>query len=217
MLAAVVVAGLTLAACGGSDTTASTSPPSTPSPEVAESPSGVPLPTPTIAGTIAFTNVSVTESDDADICVTRTDGTGLMQLTDDPGWEEHPSWAPDGERIVYDAGSSYPLSNRIWVMNADGSGKTKLTHGYHPHWSPDGRHIVFVRHMGGSRGEDVFVMNADGGGVRRMIDLSPDDTDPSWAPDGRIVSTLGRDVFAMDLDGGDRVRRSGHPRCATSI
>jgi Tol biopolymer transport system component len=105
--------------------------------------------------------VSITESDDADICVIRTDGTGLMQLTDDPGWEEHPSWSPDGKRIVYDAGSSYPFSNSIWIMNADGSGKTELTDGYHPHWSPDGRHIVFVRYPGGSRGEDVCVMNAD--------------------------------------------------------
>ncbi len=79
-------------------------------------------------------------------------------------------------------------------MNADGSGQTQLTDGYHPHWSPDGRHIVFVRYPGGSRGEDVFVMSADGSGVRRVIDLTRDDTDPSWAPDGRIVSTVGRDV-----------------------
>ena len=150
--------------------------------------------------------MSITESDDADICVIRTDGTGLMQLTDDPGWEEHPSWSPDGKRIVYDAGSSEPFSNSIWIMRADGSGKTELTDGYHPHWSPDGKHIVFVRYPGGSRGEDVFVMNADGSGVRRVIDLTPDDTDPSWAPDGRIVSTVGRDVFSMKLDGSARVR-----------
>lgn len=210
-LAAVIIAGLTFAACGGSDTAISDSPSGAPtqaaaSPSMAASPSAVPLPTPTVAGTIAFTNVSTTEPDEADICVIRTDGTGLKRLTDDPGWEQHPSWSPDGKRIVYDAGSSETLGNDIWVVRANGSGKTKLTSGYHPHWSPDGRHIVFVRYMGGSRGEDVFVMNADGGGVRRVIDLSPDDTDPSWAPDGRIVSTLGRDVFAMDLDGGNRVR-----------
>ena len=206
----LLLAMLALSACGGSSTSASSSPSAEPSPVAASPrpppPSATPLPTPTVAGTIAFTKVSPTESDAADICVIRTDGTGLKQLTDDPGWEEHPSWSPDGKRVVYDAGSSEPFDNSIWVMSADGSGKTKLTYGYHPHWSPDGKQIVFVRYMGGSRGEDVFVVNVDGSGVRRVIDLTPDDTDPSWAPDGRIVSTLGHDVFSMNLDGGGRVR-----------
>lgn len=98
----------------------------------------------------------------------------------------------------------------VWVMNADGSGKVKLTRdstdGYHPHWSPDGKRIVYVRYMGGSRGEDVFVMNADGSGARRVIGLTPDDTDPTRAPDGRILFTLGSDVFAVNLNGSGRVR-----------
>ncbi len=79
----VVVATLLLAACGGSDATDSASPSaSSPIPHSSDmtpttpASTAAPLPRPTVAGTIAFTNVSITESDDADICVIRTDGTG---------------------------------------------------------------------------------------------------------------------------------------------
>ncbi len=152
----LVAALLALAACGGSDAeTPASSPEALPStllsPSVAAAPSGIPLPIPTVAGTIALSEV-VPPTDgsfptNADIFVVRADGTHRKQLTDGPEWEEHPSWSPDGTRIVYNVGSnSYPREDPgVWVMNADGSGKARLTTGYLPHWSPDGERIVFNR------------------------------------------------------------------------
>jgi len=54
----LLVAGLALAACGGSGDTASSSPSAMTSPSVAASPSATPLPAPTVAGTIAVSKVT---------------------------------------------------------------------------------------------------------------------------------------------------------------
>ncbi|MBI3005790.1 MAG: PD40 domain-containing protein [Ignavibacteriales bacterium] len=48
---------------------------------------------------------------------------GAQQLTQDGG--DFASWSPDGNRIVYTR-TTYG-DGALWVMNADGSGKTRLT------------------------------------------------------------------------------------------
>lgn len=50
-------------------------------------------------------------------------------------WDKHPSWSPDGTRIVF-------WSNReagrkqIWVMNADGSGQHNISNNEYNDWDP---------------------------------------------------------------------------------
>lgn len=198
---------LALAACGGSGTTTSASPSAAVSVPDFSEPSASPVPAATVAGTIAFAMVVDSGGYDADIYVVDSDGTQLTTIVGGTDWQQHPSWSPDGKRIVYDAGSSDTIGNDIWVVRADGSGKAKLTSGYHPHWSPDGRRIIFNRYFSDNRGEDVFVMNADGSGVKRAVAMTPDDTNPSWTPDGRILFTgSGGDVYVVDLDGRGRER-----------
>ena len=217
-----VTALLAIAACGGSSTTASPSPSVEPSPVTASSapPSETPLPTPTVAGTIAF--LKLTEfADDAngDIYVVNTDGTGLKRLTDDPQLEDHPAWSPDGRKIAY---AHWPSNTSmagctIWVMNADGSGKKQLTKGalgaVWPEWSPDGKQIAF----GGreSSGESTYVMNADGSGLK-LVAAGPDSDDQdtsteygggmAWAPDGKFLYSSAGEVVAVYPDGSDRVQ-----------
>jgi len=185
-LLALLVA-LVLAACGGSNSSAT------------------PLPTPTVAGTLAFGSV-VTAQGNADIYVVSADGTGKTQLTDDPGWEEHPSWSPDGSRIayvVYPEGSLYGHDATLWIMNADGSGKVQLSkgaaRGYHPAWSSDGTQIAYTgRTQKQAYAEAVFVMNADGSDPRRVTP-TVDYGFPTWASDGRILFRQDGDVVALDL------------------
>jgi Tol biopolymer transport system component len=215
-LAAVAV--LALAACGGSSTTTSPSPLVEPSPVAASSapPSATPLPTPTVAGTIAF--LKLTEfADDAngDIYIVNTDGTGLKRLTNDPDLEDHPVWSPDGRQIAYVHWPSNRTAagNTIWVMNADGTGKKQLTrgdvHGNAPEWSPDGKQIAFWRQT--SNGESIYVINADGSGVKavaggiRVWEESPQGPEygggMAWAPDGRILYLSAGEVVAVFPDG----------------
>ncbi len=82
-----------------------------------------------------------------DIWVVNADGTGLKNLTGQPGDELAPTWSPDGTKIAYVAGKSINAnvqqnrgSYRLYVMNADGSGKRRLNEDLRPQahlsWQP---------------------------------------------------------------------------------
>jgi Tol biopolymer transport system component len=75
----------------------------------------------------------------------------------------------------------------IYVMNADGTGRKRLTSGSEtdsdPDWSPDGKKIAFARQE--SNGIHIYVMNADGSGLTRITrGDEPDDLDVAWSRDG---------------------------------
>ena len=134
LVMATAVLTAVLAACGGSDTTASSSPSAVSSSSAASSMSVTPLPTPTVSGTIAFEKVTKAGDDQgvayvvaSDIYVVNADGSGLTMLAKGAGRLSHPSWSPDGSRIVYAVYDEANASAKLWVMNADGSGARQLT------------------------------------------------------------------------------------------
>ena len=55
-------------------------------------------------------------------------GSGANKLSTSGGDPNEPSWSPDGTRIAYTLYHS-GTSCSIWLMNADGSGQTRLTDG----------------------------------------------------------------------------------------
>ena len=59
---------------------------------------------------------------------------------------------------------------QIYVMNADGSGQTRLTNrpiwNEIPTWSPDGRRVAWIHSRDDSSG--LYVMNADGSSQRNL-------------------------------------------------
>jgi Tol biopolymer transport system component len=221
LVAALAAALLTLPACGSGATApeAAIAPSQAASPASAPTPKVTALPAPTVAGTIAFGKmVNAAKGYNSEIFTVRTDGTGLKQLTDDPRWEEAPSWSPDGRRIVYSVVVLHTTTSDVWVMNADGSGKANLTKGAlsggRAVWSPDGKQIAFMT-QAKSGDPLIYLMNADGSGGRSLsgeassLDLNPDWAEYGggleWASDGRILVCDARaekgDVFAVDQGG----------------
>ena len=92
----------------------------------------------------------------------------------------------------------------IYVMNADGSGLTRLTnnsaHDYEPAWSPDGAKITFYSDRDGNY--DIYVI--DGSGLANLTNNSSKDRYPAWSPDGaKIAFTSDRDgqweIYVMKL------------------
>jgi Tol biopolymer transport system component len=150
----------------------------------------------------------------SDLYVVNADGTALERLTDSPGWEIHPSWSPDGTRMVY---AVYPpgvddtIYASLWVMNADGSNKRRLTKGSVKGdwavWSPDGKTIAFMRALALEE-HAIFSVNADGGGLKRVTRPAPGtpvgkqvDHIPDWASKGRVLFLRVSDVYSVNSSG----------------
>jgi WD40 repeat protein len=81
-----------------------------------------------------------------DIFVSRSDGTGMRQLTNDRANDRNPTWSPDGKQIVFM--SNRDGMNQIWSIKPDGSGLRRLTSpktgaSTFNRWSPDGSKIAY--------------------------------------------------------------------------
>ncbi|MCK4898388.1 MAG: PD40 domain-containing protein, partial [Anaerolineales bacterium] len=144
------------------------------------------------------------------IYVMNADGTSDANvLTIHPYYENWPAWSPSGDQIAF---ASYRNDENfeIYVINADGSGLTRLTDNPGmdgvPDWSPDSEQIAYTSERDGN--SEIFVMNADGSGVRRLTNNPALDGHPSWSHDGsQIAFESDRDgdaeIFLMNADGGN--------------
>jgi hypothetical protein len=87
-----------------------------------------------------------------------------------------------GERIAL--ASNVGMDNaEIFVMNSDGSERTRLTDipghdHWPPTWFPDSTRIAFTSEGTG----EIYVMNSDGSGLTKLTDDSADDALPAWRP-----------------------------------
>jgi Tol biopolymer transport system component len=130
------------------------------------------------------------------IYVVNVDGSGLRRLTRGSALDDSPAWSPDGARIAFasaKARSPFPLNlaDELYVMNADGSHRRRLTRnstfdGF-PTWSPDGRRLAFSRFASSAPGKpitlDIFTMNASGGDEQRVTaTASAHESQATWQP-----------------------------------
>lgn len=124
---------------------------------------------------------------------------------------DHPSWSPNGEKIVYAANKA------IWIMNSDGSGQKKLYDGTgwegDPVFNDDGTKIYFAtesKKAYSARYISIHVMNSDGSNGLKLTETA-DSRGPSVSPDGSRLVYASRasgnyDIWTMASDGTDNVR-----------
>ena len=122
------------------------------------------------------------------LMVIHPDGTGLHRIAKLVGGPQClcPDWSPDRLRNAYQSSTRLATKNfpELFVMDADGSGRTQLTHNRirdeNPDWSPDGTRIAFYSERFGNA--EIFVIDADGRNVRRVTRDPWYSSVPRWRP-----------------------------------
>ena len=151
---------------------------------------------------------------DFDIYTMNPDGSNVTRLTDILGYDGGPWWSPDSTKIVWRAWHPETKEDKarwadmmekdylvavpldLWVMNADGSGKKRLTHNgatnWAPSWHPDGKRIIFSSNMDDWREDikayghnfEIYMINIDGTGLERITYNDVFDSFPMFNPQG---------------------------------
>lgn len=85
---------------------------------------------------IAYASDELSVFDNSEIFVINADGSAKVNLTSNPAFDYSPSWAPNGQRLVF--ARILPNNFEVYIMNADGSGQTNVTNSpaidYEPAW-----------------------------------------------------------------------------------
>ena len=170
-------------------------------------------------GKLVFTS---TRDGDLDIYTMDANGRNVRRLTNELGYDGGPFWSADGKQIVYRAHhpqddkekADYvallkqnlirPTKLDIWVMNADGSNKRRVTNNgkanFAPFFFPDGKRIIFSSNMDDPKGRnfDLYKINVDGTGLERITTHETFDGFPMFSPDGKKL------VFASNRNAATR-------------
>jgi len=93
-------------------------------------------------------------------------------------------FSPDGKKIAYVC-SLADGKGDVWLMNADGSQKTRLTkrddtYDYFPSWSPDGKFIVFNSSLKHNHIGKLCIVDVKTGEVFFLFDSPGNDVYPDW-------------------------------------
>ena len=159
-------------------------------------------------GKIVFTSA---RDGDLEIYVMDPDGSNQVRLTHQLGYDGGPFFTQDGKQIVWRA--YYPEGEEktreykdwmkryrvgmwplgIWIMNADGTDKRRLTPNdgklyWAPFPHPDGKRIFFTSNMlhGGSmRNFEIYLLSIESGAIERITYDSSFDAFPILSGDGK--------------------------------
>ncbi len=112
---------------------------------------------------------------------------------------------PGTNQIVFSGHGT--LGEGVFIMNADGTGVTKLADTYwdaFPAVSPDGKQVAFADGWSG----DVYTVGIDGQGLKQLVGPNTADEDfggdPLFVKDKILYVGAGKDsieIFAMNADG----------------
>jgi TolB protein len=132
-----------------------------------------------------------------------SDGSNLVQITQNEVDDDSPAWSPDGSRLalrVDNVDASSPGGSNVVVTPVDGPGVTILGPGANPVWSPDGLQIAMTAAEGGT--SRIWVQVVAGGARRQVTDVSVASSPPAWSPDGQQLVFSSSGLFLVEVATG---------------
>jgi serine/threonine protein kinase len=138
------------------------------------------------------------------IYIMRSDGSGIVKLTNDGYKNRGPAWSPDGKSLAFysDRSGKY----EIWEIGIDGSNLRQLskTEGliFNPIWFPDGRKILFgsqefnmgIFEIGSVPTDKIEYLPI---AKEKVLELSEN----SLSPDGKYIVGNNQKILSSDLAG----------------
>jgi Tol biopolymer transport system component len=118
-----------------------------------------------------------------------------------------------GEGIIVFQTERHGPNEEIYIMNADGSGQTRLTFNNSsdvcPSISPNGEKIAYASDRDGDY--EIYVMNHDGSDQQRLTTSVGLDLHPDWSQDGSKIAFFSErdgnfEIYTMNADGSDQTR-----------
>ncbi len=182
-----------------------------------------------VTGEIIFTS---DRTGDLELWLMNPDGSNLRQLTHTAGYDGGAFFNVDGTKIVWRANrpktkedlDEYfqllreehvikPMNLEIYIMNADGSGRVKLTNNgaanFAPFFTPDGKKVIFASNMNDSKGRNFELYLVDietkeieqvtfGGEFESFPMFSPDGKKLVWASNRNGITPRETNIFIAD-------------------
>ncbi len=149
--------------------------------------------------------------------IERSNLAQLTKLTPDTTSASDPAFSPDGSRIAFV--SQRDGNAEIYIMNADGTGSTRVTNDPlpdgRPSFTPDGQALLFHSARNGGK-QQIWAASVDGSGVTQLTRDSVNSS-PTISPDGQTiayVSTRNKDtdIWLMARDGSNQRQFTRSPQ-----
>ena len=156
-------------------------------------------------------------------------GRNQRALIDVGGADRAPVFSPDGKKIAFeskapiaqtadtDSNTEIDETLEIYVIDADGTNKTQLTHNNvddgHPTWSPNGKQIAFTSMV--ENIYQIFIVNAAGGTAKQLTFSDASHYHPIFTSDGKriIYVSSGHNhytIWTMNADGSNKTQLTNH-------
>ena len=144
-----------------------------------------------------------------------------VPLTTYPGFQQEPSFSPDGSQVAFSWDGEKQDNQDIYVKVVGTAGAplrltTNPALDYGPAWSPDGRFIAFLRKLSPGKSA-LLVIPALGGPERKIGEVSSERGEDlrspylAWAPDGNSLVISDRDsltepfaLFLLLIETGEK-------------
>lgn len=138
--------------------------------------------------------------------VRNADGSGEVQITNDPHSDYGAAWSPDGTAIAFTRDmSSASRGFDIYVMQVDPNGvptgqpvgvvETQYSERT-PSWDPTSTHLAFEQQV---TDYEIWIVEVATKAATRLTDNTWNDAYPDWAPDGSMIAFSADEHGDFDL------------------
>jgi TolB protein len=129
---------------------------------------------------------------DADLFVSKIDGSDRRNITNHPAIDSSPAWSPSGRQIAF-ISDREGGAGQLFICDADGASVRRVVKeggdADSPAWSPDGRWIAFHWKPHLASGYDIFLADPSSARVSHQVTSnSGSNESPTWAPDSRHLA-----------------------------